>query len=223
MIMQTPNVLGHSYSVMEASNNKQQQANTLITTISSNGTVATPINPDHLSALLEAATRAAIDGAVTYGVDMPVGAATSKDGTILSATYAQDNLLGDEDAHAELMAIRRTSEEFPGAAPDTIAVTLEPCSACQEYLSTIPGLRLVVYVLPRSAASSRHIIRPKSGTIIQRYEQHKFPYDVMQASNSNLVGVGELLLDVTSRNITTSETTVDTATLLRQLPLEYRP
>lgn len=183
----------------------------------------TPTELVHLSELLDVATRAAAQSALTHGIDMPVGAATSKDGHILSADYAQDNSLDDKEAHAELMAIQRTRNQFPGVDPDIIAVTLEPCNACQDYLAKLPGLRIVAYVLPLTAAASRHIIRPKDETIFERDRRDKLPYQVIQVNDERLRTVGELLLDATTRDIDTGKTVVDVAKIRERLPVGYLP
>lgn len=200
-----------------------QQTDTTGSTIVSCGAKPTPAERDHLVKLLEAATRAAIEGALTHGVDMPVGAAMSKDGRIISATYAQDNLTHDEDAHAERMAVQLAYKQSPDEEPDTIAVTLEPCGACQDYLATVPGLRRVVYTLPLSAASSRDMIRPKDETIFERDRRNRLPYQIIQINNEQLSTLSELLLDVTTRDISTGESVIDDTKLREQLPIDYLP
>ena len=200
-----------------------QQPSTIESTIISRGTKPTPADLEHMLALLTAATRAAINGALTHGVDMPVGAAISKNGRILSTAYAQDNLLHDKSAHAERMAVQHAHQQFPGIEPDTIAVTLEPCNTCQDYLATISGLRRVVYALPTTVAESHGIVRPKDKTIFERDKRDKFPYQVIQANNEQLSTIGKLLFTATSRDIDTGETSVDPTKLHEHLPAGYLP
>lgn len=182
-----------------------------------------PIDLPFATHLIDLATRAAIEGALAHGVDLPVGAATSKGSTFLGANYAQDNLLQDIDAHAEYMAIQAAREQSPNVEPDTIAVTFEPCNACQDYFSTLPNLRHIIYLLPTIAVSSRSLVRPKDENILQRLKDTPRSYDITQIDNPDLRAIGELLLDVTTRNTITGVTTVDTVTLRDHLPERYLP
>lgn len=180
-----------------------------------------PIDTTYIEALLAKATQAAIVGAIEHGVDVPVGAATGLDGEFLAANYAQDNLLSRKEAHAEFMTIQRTHELHPGVEPDTIAVTLEPCKSCQDYLAELPNLRLVAFALPLSVASMRRIIRNKEETIFDRAGREGLPYDVIQVDMSNLTEINRTLLDATARDLDTGETRVDSGKLLSQLPRLY--
>jgi pyrimidine deaminase RibD-like protein len=180
------------------------------------------IDDEHLHDLLLEATKVAIEGAYKFGVDVPVGAATSENGRILAADYAKDNLIGDERAHAEYMALQKTHELHHVAEPDTIGVTLEPCFSCQKYISENPSIQLVTFVLPIAQASLRNIVRKKNGDIFQKSEQGELPFTVVQFEDAQLAKIGGTLLDFTKRNIETKETTVDLLGLHRALPAEFR-
>ena len=165
---------------------------------------------DHLTALVESATMAAIDGALHSGVDMPVGAAVSRDGELLAANYAQDNLTHNPRAHAEYMAMQLAQQKYPGVMPDAIGVTLEPCTMCQNYLAEFPSLKVVAFALPLASAALRRIVRPKECTVFERNAREPLPYTVLQIGNQRLTRIGELLLDATTRDIRTGATTIDT-------------
>lgn len=169
---------------------------------------------NHINTLLEAATMSAIDGALHSGTDVPVGAAASRDGEILSINYAQDNRIHDPNAHAEYMTMELARQKYPGVSPDMIAVTLEPCKMCQNYLAEFPDLKVVAFALPLASAALRNVVRPKECTIFDRHERDPLPYSILQVGNERLSRLGELLLDITSRDIETGETSID-ATQLR--------
>lgn len=181
------------------------------------------IKAGHIHDLLAEATKSAIEGVYGFGLDVPVGAATSQDGQFIAADYAKDNLLANPHAHAEYMALQKTIELDPEAKPDTIGVTLEPCRSCQEYLSNTSSIKLVAFALPIAEASMRRIIRKKTDTILERHEQGALPFNVLQVEDPQLQRIGRLLLDLTSRDINTGETSIDLLGLDRALPREYRP
>ena len=133
---------------------------------------ATPslINTTYFTELATAATDAAITGALDHGVDMPVGAALGYNGTILTANYAQDNLLHDNRAHAEFMALEQAQHEYPAVQPDTVAVTLEPCASCQDYLAQYDSIKTVIFTMPLATAALQRVVRRKTHTIFQRHQ-----------------------------------------------------
>src|SRR5690606_15714803 len=132
-------------------------------------------------------------------------------------------LLANPHAHAEYMALQKTIELDPEAKPDTIGVTLEPCRSCQEYLGSTSSIKLVAFALPIAEASMRRIIRKKTDTILERHEQGALPFNVLQVEDPQLQRIGRLLLDFTSRDINTGETSIDLLGLDRALPREFRP
>ena len=175
------------------------------------------INVDHITTLLEAATLSAVDGAFRHGVDMPVGAAASRDGELLAANYAQDMLTHNPQAHAEYMTMQLAHQTHPGVSPDTIAVTLEPCKMCQNYLAEFSSLKVVAFALPLASAALRKIVRPKEFTVFERHQQDPLPYTVLQVGNQRLTRLGESLLDATTRDIQTGATSINTAQLRRDI------
>lgn len=175
------------------------------------------IDFDHINAMLEAATMSAIDGALHTSTDVPVGAAASRDGKILSVNYAQDNLTNNPHAHAEYMTMELAREKHPGISPDTIAVTLEPCTMCQDYLAQFPDLKVVAFALPLASAALRNIIRQKECTIFDRHQRDPLPYNILQLGGDRLAKLGNLLLDITTRDPETGETLINTEHLRREL------
>ncbi len=176
---------------------------------------------DHFRKLLDAATRAAIYGAFTFGVDVPVGAATSCNREILSVGYAKDQLLDSPLAHAEQVALGAAHNL--GAQPDTIAVTLEPCCSCRKIIRD-SEIDTVVFVLPTSVAARKGVIRNKSDQCISLLANHKdLPFNIIRFNDPDLRKIGITLLNFTHRHLPTGETWVDRLGLYRNLPNNYRP
>jgi tRNA(adenine34) deaminase len=76
---------------------------------------------------LEAARKALLSG------DVPVGAIIiNQNGEIIATGYNERELHHDPTAHAEIVALRRASEETKSWRLDghTLVVTLEPCAMC---------------------------------------------------------------------------------------------
>ena len=76
---------------------------------------------------LEAARKALLSG------DVPVGAIIiSQNGEIIATGHNERELHEDPTAHAEIVALRRASEETKSWRLDghTLVVTLEPCAMC---------------------------------------------------------------------------------------------
>ena len=64
--------------------------------------------------------------------DVPVGGVVSRHGEVLAAAGNQRERLGDPTAHAEILALRATSEAVGSWRLEgcTMHVTLEPCAMC---------------------------------------------------------------------------------------------
>lgn len=79
--------------------------------------------------------RIAIDAArkALASGDVPVGAIIiNQSGEIIATGYNERELHGDPTGHAEIVALRRASEETKSWRLDghTLVVTLEPCAMC---------------------------------------------------------------------------------------------
>lgn len=78
--------------------------------------------------------------------DVPIGAVVlDADGRFVAGAGNERELLGDPTAHAEVLALRRASEELGGwrLAGCTLVVTLEPCTMCAGALVLSRVRRLV--------------------------------------------------------------------------------
>ena len=173
-----------------------------------------------LKALLLRATNLAIESALSFGNDLPVGATAAAGGWIVGSSFASDNRNGFKQMHAEYMAIMdaRMNQVTAGVkSPDTVVVTLEPCDDCQDFLATLPGLKRVGFGLPRKAVSDRGLIKPHDETIFRRALRVGLPYKVIQIDDPALTEVGGMILDHTHRNRETELVEVDQPELQRAL------
>ncbi|AQS54436.1 tRNA adenosine(34) deaminase TadA [Novibacillus thermophilus] len=64
--------------------------------------------------------------------EVPIGAVVVKDGEIIASGYNRRETSKDPTNHAEIVAIRRASQELGGwrLVGCTLVVTLEPCPMC---------------------------------------------------------------------------------------------
>jgi tRNA(adenine34) deaminase len=77
--------------------------------------------------------------------DVPIGAVLVRGGDVLSSAHNERELRGDPTAHAEVLALRRATEEQGDWRLDgsTLYVTLEPCAMCAGALVLARVERLV--------------------------------------------------------------------------------
>lgn len=163
------------------------------------------------AALIYHATRLAMESAYCSRVDFPVGAVAAVDDKVVGHYYASDNRLGDTDAHAEYMAMGEA--KLHKADPDTMAVTLEPCDKCQDFLIR-NHVERIVYGLPRSAASDRGLVKPHAETIEERFRRLGITgTEVVRVQDEQLQKLGELLLDAVNRDLATGKVTVSPSKL----------
>lgn len=162
---------------------------------------------------LHRATTLALESAFRFGMDMPVGAVALEGSDIVGRGFAGDKRLGESLLHAEAMTILDARFDVAKARPDTVVATLEPCTQCQDYLATQPGLKRVVFGLSRADAASKGLIKPHEETIFQRAERVNLPYLVAQVEDEQLKTFGLTLLDNVRRDTTTGVVTIDTVSL----------
>ena len=62
--------------------------------------------------------------------EVPVGAVVIKDGSVVSESHNRCISLGDETAHAEMLALKDAYEKLGSLEGCTLYVTLEPCAMC---------------------------------------------------------------------------------------------
>lgn len=62
--------------------------------------------------------------------EVPVGALMIKDDRIISAAHNRCISLGDETAHAEMLALKEAYAKLGSLQGCTLYVTLEPCAMC---------------------------------------------------------------------------------------------
>lgn len=195
----------------------------LLSVFSNGGEVALEVHQaDRIAArdaaLLYHASRAAIEGAFRFGVDFPVGAVVAVGGFVVGQYYASDNRTGLDSAHAEFMAAASARADRINPPSDTVAVTLEPCTKCQDFLLTQSGIRRIIYGLPREAASARGLVKPHSETIEERFQRLGINHvSITRVLDPALVRIGETLLDSSRRNPTEGTTRIDQKFLSKAL------
>lgn len=166
--------------------------------------------------LLWRATSIAIESALRFGIDYPVGAVVASDDVVSGVFFASDGRTNFPQLHAEERAIAYS--KFHGyVQPDTLAVTLEPCRACQEIIIDTPSIRRVVLVHDRTAASSRGHVNERASLIEEIEDGREVPFDVIQIVEPRLTKFNDILLDSTSRDPQTGSTQVDAEKLRSDL------
>ena len=166
---------------------------------------------------LRVAMESAIVSAFQHGEDVPVGAAALKGDEITGLGYAADKMHKQPDLHAEAMTILDSRSKRATANPDTVVVTLEPCTKCQDFLADQPGIKVVAFGLSRSDAAERGILKPHAETIFERANRVGLPYEVRQVEDEQLRTIGLTLLDHVERNLDTEAVSIDTGRLLAAL------
>ena len=94
--------------------------------------------------------------------DVPVGAVVvSAAGEVLAQDHNRREERGDPTAHAELLAIRRATQQLPGWRLEgaTVYVTLEPCAMCAGALVNARIARLVFGAFD-----------PKAGAVVSLFQ-----------------------------------------------------
>lgn len=171
-------------------------------------------------ALLWRATTLAIESALRFGSDLPVGAAAAAGEVIVGRHFASDKRLKHHPAHAEFMAIadaEMTKLRSNTPMPDTVVVTLEPCDDCQDFLASTPSIKRVSFGLPRSAAEERGLLKKHRETIFERALRVGLPYEIVQIDDPQLLALGNTILDNTHRDPHTEVVTIDSLGLQRSL------
>lgn len=73
----------------------------------------------------------ALDEAKKSGEDLPIGCIIVKNGEIVATSHNEKELTSDPTAHAEMLCIKRASEELGTRMNGCeMYVTLEPCPMC---------------------------------------------------------------------------------------------
>ncbi len=164
----------------------------------------------------ERAMQLAIGSALSHGTDIPVGAVALRSDMILGEGIASDQRTGDAHLHAEVDAIRNT--RTTAFTADTLVTTMEPCSACQDFISTQETIEMVAYILPRDELVTRNLVN-KRETIHQRHARKRLPFDIVRLDQPQLYRKGLALLDNTKRDIPTGVVTINKPGLLEALAL----
>lgn len=171
---------------------------------------------------MRSALAHAIESAMVYSADMPVGAVAITNGEIVGYGTANDQRKGDPLLHAEVEAVQDALYGDVPRRPDTIVTTLEPCGQCQDYLAGIGGLRRVVFGLPRSEASDRGLVAARPISAAERAKSRGYSFEVVHMDNPSLSTIGKAVLDsVLSRDFETGAVTIDRALLFRSLVTLY--
>lgn len=164
-------------------------------------------------ALIHRATNIAIESAFRFGKDLPVGAVAASGNLIIGRYYASDKRNNFAWMHAEQMAVTDALMSSRGYQTDTIAVTIEPCDNCQDFLATVPGLRRVVFGLSRQQVADLGRVKPHAENIQQRALRLGLPYQVVQVDDPALQEVNEVILLHAQRDTHTGEVAIDRAGL----------
>jgi tRNA(adenine34) deaminase len=92
--------------------------------------------------------------------DVPVGAVVLREGEVVARAHNEREIRSDPTAHAEILAIRATSEVLGRAdlGDCTLVVTLEPCAMCAGAL-LVAGVGRLVFAA----------FDPKAGACGSRY------------------------------------------------------
>ena len=172
-----------------------------------NGDKSDPAIQDR--AALQRAIGLAIEGAFSYGIDLPVGAVALEGGAIIGRGFANDGRFGLSHLHAEQAAIYDTDFDTMGGKPETLVVTLEPCGDCQQMLSKIPTLEKVVFGISRAEIAGIGLVNPKDEDIFESVKRRGYNYDVEMVEDDELHSAGRTLLNNVTRNIKTGKVEID--------------
>ncbi|MEO8785301.1 MAG: deaminase [Candidatus Saccharimonadales bacterium] len=163
------------------------------------------------------ATNLAIESALRFASDMPVGAVALQGSEIVGRGFANDIRFDHPQLHAEVMALYDTRLDFLKPRPDTIVATLEPCPNCQDVLARQPGLKRVAFGLSRQDVADRGLVRPHSETITERSQRVGLPYEVVQIDHALLRQANLAILDSVHRDQATGAVSVDQDSLVSSI------
>lgn len=141
--------------------------------------------------------------------DLPVGAAIvdGATGDIYQA-IAQDRELGDEAAHAEIMALSYAKEHIEDMGQATIAITHEPCANCLPKCLAA-GVGRLVYGAARTKIADMGLLRPRDDTahdhLAALHTENKAPFDLFQYPDPAVQAACEELYMPMWRNWQTGE------------------
>ena len=167
--------------------------------------------------LMLRATTLAIESALSFGVDLPVGAVVAQRNMIVGRYFASDKRNNISVQHAERMAVLETWLDPLHAKPDTIGVTIEPCDDCQDFLATQPSIKRVVFGISRNEVADRGLVKPHTEDIFDRKERLQLPFEVIKLENQRLLQIGGIILDFTTRELYSGIVNVDTTGLIEAL------
>lgn len=144
---------------------------------------------------IERAAERAIDlsyeSALHNGLDIPVGAVALRGDAIIGSGYAidkqaaEDDQDSDEEQHAEIVAIENAKQDYR-MMPDLIVSTVESCEAvCQNKMLTLPRLKTVAFIIPRTDLSSRGLVNARR-SMMERHARGELPFNVVMLDNPRL-------------------------------------
>lgn len=120
--------------------------------------------------------------AVGRGKDLPVAAVTLASDIRIGEGVAEDQYTGISHLHAEVNAMQRAQSDFPLLRPKTLITNLEPCVDCQDFLSTIPSLETVMFLLSRQELIDINLVNERQPID----ESDERPYRVIRLDQPKL-------------------------------------
>ncbi len=163
-------------------------------------------------ALLWRATSLAIESAFRFGADLPVGATIGNDSEQIAGVFASDNRTGVDELHAERYALYKS--EMYGFIPKMLGVTMEPCSPCQNAISS-NSVEDCYFVLSREQVSDLGLVNSRPGLLDGPIETES-PY-YTQVSDPLLTDINLAILSNVHRNSDSGNVVVDTEKLMNDL------
>lgn len=129
-----------------------------------------PDDEKYMLLALEEAEKAAAIG------EVPIGAVIVRDGEVIGRGYNLRESTKDPTAHAELLAIKRASEQLGGwrLLNSTLYVTLEPCPMCAGAIVQSRLDRVVFGVADPKAGCA--------GTLMNLLQEERFNHQVQVSS-----------------------------------------
>ncbi len=151
-------------------------------------------------------------------IDFPVGAVALNGDLVVGRYIASDRRTGFATLHAEKMAVIEAQLDPFGLPAKEIAVTMEPCRFCQDFLAK-NGITRVIYALTRNQVAAKGLVKPHDEDIIARAARVNLPYEVVHIDDPRINALNNLLLDNTRRDIDSGCVTVDLPTFETELDL----
>jgi len=152
------------------------------------------------------ATSLAIESALRFGRDMPVGAVTIDGESVSSGFFASDMRTGYSFTHAEERAI--TYAGMYGLKPRLLCVNLEPCGGCQSAIASSP-VEKVAFVFDREATSSRGLINSRPGLLEEIDQGKEVGFEPIQILDPALIKINGIVFDNVQRDRTTGTVEID--------------